>query len=99
QIRALNLIRAGLNGEAYFVETIFNPWNVAEKLSSPKEVMELKESNPKALHGALHAIAESEANHAKKAISAGAVGVFLAIANAQAGIMSRDHYRDFGAPY
>ena len=51
-------------GEAYFVETIFNPWNVAEKLSSPKEVMELKESNPKALHGALHAIAESEANHA-----------------------------------
>src|SRR5436190_1374432 len=99
QVRALELIRAGLNGEAYFVETIFNPWNVAEKLSSPKEVMELKESNPKALHAALHAIAESEATHAKKAISAGAAGVFLAIANAQDGIMSRDDYRNFSAPY
>src|SRR5438270_6314732 len=78
QIRALELIRTGLNGEAYFVETIFNPWNVAEKLSSPKEVMDLKERDPKALLAALHAISESEANHAKKAIAAGADGIFLA---------------------
>jgi uroporphyrinogen-III decarboxylase len=99
QLRALELIRAGLNGEAYFVETIFNPWNVAEKLSSPKEVMELKERDPKALHAALHAIAESEANHAKKSIAAGAAGVFLAIANAQDGIMSREDYRKFSEPY
>jgi uroporphyrinogen decarboxylase len=99
QVRALELIRKGLNGDAYFVETIFNPWNVAEKLSSPKEVMELKEKNPKALQAALHAIAESEANHAKKAIAAGAAGVFLAIANAQDGIMSREDYRKFSEPY
>ena len=76
QIRALELIRAGLNGDAYFVETIFNPWNVAEKLSSPKDVLELQQRNPKALQAALHAIAESEANHAKKAIATGAAGVF-----------------------
>src|ERR1035437_2807823 len=39
QIRALELIRNGLGGQAHFVETIFNPWNVAEKLSSPREVL------------------------------------------------------------
>jgi len=42
QIRALELIRDGLKGGAYFVETIFNPWNVAEKLSSAEEVQRLK---------------------------------------------------------
>src|SRR5215831_17927875 len=26
QIRALQIIRDGLGGEAYFVETLFNPW-------------------------------------------------------------------------
>ncbi len=99
QVRALELIRKGLGGEAYFVETIFNPWNVAEKLSSPKEVMELKERDPKALLAALHTIAESEAKHARKALDAGAAGIFLAIANAQDGIMTREDYRRFSEPF
>jgi len=38
QIRALELIRDGLHGNAYFVETLFNPWKVAENLSSVDEV-------------------------------------------------------------
>jgi uroporphyrinogen decarboxylase len=99
QIRALEMIRDGLKGEAYFVETIFNPWNVAEKLSSPQEVKKLKQENPKALQAALQAIAESEANHARKAVQAGAAGIFLAIANAQDGIMTQEDYRKFSEPY
>ena len=99
QIRALELIREGLNGEAYFVETIFNPWNVAEKLSSPAEVRKLRQENPKALHAALRTIGESEANHARKAIQAGAAGIFLAIANAQDGLMTQADYREFSEPY
>jgi uroporphyrinogen decarboxylase len=99
QIRALELIRKGLHGEAYFVETVFNPWNVAEKLSSPQEVLRLKSQNPKALLAALQVIAESEANHAKKTVAAGAAGVFLAIANAQEGIMTREDYRKFSEPF
>src|ERR1035438_3168463 len=38
QIRSLNLIREGLGGSAYMMETVFNPWNVAQKLSSKEEV-------------------------------------------------------------
>jgi uroporphyrinogen decarboxylase len=99
QVRALELIRKGLGGNAYFVETIFNPWNVAEKLSSPKEVIELKQRDPKALLAALQTIADSEANHARKAIAAGAAGIFLAIANAQEGILSREDYKKFSEPF
>jgi len=99
QLRALEIIRDGLAGQKYFVETIFNPWNVAEKLSSKEEVLRLKSENPKALLGALETVAESEANHAKKAITAGAAGIFLAIANAQDGILSREDYAKFSEPF
>jgi len=99
QLRALELIRGGLRGQAYFVETIFNPWNVAEKMSSPAEVLRLKQENPKALEVALEVIAESEASHARKAVAAGAAGIFLAIANAQDGIMTRADYARFSEPF
>ena len=99
QLRALDLIHDGLHGQAYFLETIFNPWNVAEKMSSAQEVMQLKSENPKALETALEVIAESEAGDARKAIAAGASGIFLAIANAQDGIMSQEDYARFSEPF
>lgn len=99
QIAALKLIRAGLAGEKYFVETIFNPYNVAEKLSSPETVKQLRQEKPQALLDALDVIAKSQVAHAKKALSAGAAGVFLAIANAQDGLMTREEYRKFSEPF
>ncbi len=99
QIRALELIRDGLAGSAHFVETVFNPWNVAEKLSSKEAVLKLMAEKPQALLDALEVIAKSEANHAKRAVAAGASGIFLAIANAQDGILSREDYGKFSAPF
>jgi uroporphyrinogen decarboxylase len=99
QIRALELIRDGLAGRAYFIETIFNPWNVAEKLSSPEDVRRLKEEKPQALLDALEVIARSEAAHARRAVAVGASGIFLAIANAQDGILSPAEYARFSEPF
>jgi uroporphyrinogen decarboxylase len=99
QRRALDAIRQGLNGSAHFVETIFNPWNVAEKLSSADEVKKLKAEQPQRLLDALTAIAKSEANHARLAIKAGASGIFLAIANAQTGILTPEEYARFSEPF
>jgi uroporphyrinogen decarboxylase len=99
QIKALELIRDGLDGRAYFIETIFNPWNVAEKLSSPAEVRRLKDENPKALLAALDAITVSEIDHAKRALEAGARGILLAVANANSKEMSVADYERFSAPF
>jgi uroporphyrinogen decarboxylase len=99
QIRALELIRDGLGGDAYFLETIFNPYKVAENLSSPAAVRELKDKNPQKLLDALEAIAKSEANHAKRAAQAGAAGMFLAIANAEPQVMSEADYAKFSEPF
>ena len=99
QIRALELIREGLGGSAYFVETIFNPWYVAEKLSSRQQVMALKQENPQKLLDAMEVFAKSEANHARRAVRAGAAGVFLAIQNAQEGFLTEDDYARFSEPF
>ena len=99
QIQALTAIRQSLGRQAYFIETIFNPWKVAENLSSTQEVLRLKEENPQRLLDALEVITKSEANHARRAVAAGASGIFLAIANAQDGVLSQDDYAKFSEPF
>ncbi len=99
QIKALEAINDGIAGRAHFVETIFNSWTVAEKLSSKDEVLRMKSENPRGLLAALEIIAESQTHHARKAVEAGASGIFLAIANAQEGVLSRADYAKFGEPF
>jgi uroporphyrinogen decarboxylase len=99
QLRALELIRRGLNGSAYMIETVFNPWNVAQKLSSKEEVLRLKDEKPQALLDALTVITDAEISHAKRAYAAGASGVLFSVANALAAEMSVDDYKKFSAPF
>ena len=99
QIRALELIRDGLHGEAYFIETVFNPWNVAQKLSSKDEVLRLKQEKPQALLDTLDVITQSEILHAKRAFEAGASGVLFSVANALREEMPLADYEKFSRPF
>jgi len=99
QVKALELIRDGLAGQKHFVETIFNPWNQATKVASKEAVMELMRTRPQALLDALEAIARSEASHARRALEAGASGIFLAVDNAQQGVLTLEEYRRFSEPF
>ncbi len=92
QIKALKLIDKELKGQAPFVETIFQSWTVAEKLSSKKAVDQLRHEDPKLLKKALRVISESQANHARLALDAGAAGIFLAVAAADNFVMSPEDY-------
>jgi uroporphyrinogen decarboxylase len=97
QVRALEMIRDGLAGSAYFIETIFNPYNQAQKISSKDEVRRLRQEQPQALLDALEAIGKSEAAHARRALAAGAEGVFLAIDNHPQ--LTPDEYAKFSEPF
>ena len=99
QIRALELIRDGLHGDAYILETAFNPWQVAVKLSSKEEVVRLQQGNPQRLLDALDVITQSHINHAKRAFAAGAAGVLFSIANANRAELSPADYAKFSAPF
>lgn len=99
QIRALELIHAGLNGDAYILETAFNPWQVAVKLSSKDEVLRLQKENPQRLLDALDVLTQSHINHAKRAFAAGASGILFSIANAKHDELSPADYAKFSAPF
>ncbi len=99
QIHALELIRNGLDGRKYFIETVFNPWSVAEKLSSPEEIQQLRKERPQVLLDALDIITQSEINHVKRALATGAAGILLSVANAKDSVLSRKDYLRFSAPF
>jgi len=99
QVRALEIIGRELKGGALFVETIFQPFNQAEKTSSPEKVKQWVQENPQALLDRLETIARAEANHARLALKAGASGIFLAISNATEGYLTREQYRKFSEPF
>jgi uroporphyrinogen decarboxylase len=100
QIRALELIRDGLGGSAYMMETVFNTWNVAQKLSSKEEVLRLKDENPQALLDALDVITRSEINHAHRVLAIkGVAGLLYSVANANRAEMSPADYDKFSRPF
>lgn len=99
QVRSLELIREQLQDRTYYIETVFAPWNVAEKLSTEAEVRRLKQEKPQQLADALEVIAHSQANHVKRALAAGASGIFLAIPTADVSALSREDYRKWSEPY
>jgi uroporphyrinogen decarboxylase len=99
QIRALEMIAQGLDGKHYFLETVFNPMNVAEKLSSKEELSRMIRQRPQTLLDALEVITQSSIHHARRALESGAAGIFLAVPNAHAGALSRQEYEQFSAPF
>jgi uroporphyrinogen-III decarboxylase len=99
QIKALEMIAKTLAGKAYFLETIFNPMNVAVKLSSKEGVRALLGERPQTLLDALEIITQSEINHARSALEAGASGIFLAVDNANAANLTPEEYRQFSGPF
>jgi hypothetical protein len=94
QIRALEQIHAGLGGEAHFVETLFSSYQVAEKLSSKEAVAKMKAENPQRLLDAIEVINRSQSSHARRAIAAGASGIFLSITTS-----ADPDYARFGEPF
>jgi uroporphyrinogen decarboxylase len=99
QLQALQLIRDGIGADNYFVETIFNSWSVAEKLTSREALLHLKANQPQKLIDALEIINRSLMNHARQAVSVGARGIFLAIQNAVPEVLTEEDYAKFSEPF
>ena len=95
QVKALKIIDRELKGKAPFVETIFQSWSVLEKLSSKKTIDQLRREDPSTLRKVLRAISESQGNHARLALDAGAAGIFLAVAAADDSVMDSQEYLKF----
>lgn len=102
QLDALALIRDGLRGEAYFIQTIFSPLSVAKYLvgNRPAPVVESIRDHAGDLRAALDVITETFANYSRASLDIGASGIFFATTGWAAGdLLTEDEYRAFGVEY
>lgn len=102
QLRALRQIGDGLNGEAYFMQTIFSPLSIAKYLAGNREgpIQTIIQDNPDALRAGLEVITETFADYARACVEAGASGIFFATTGwASADALDEESYRRFGRDY
>ena len=102
QLDALALIRDGLHGEAYFIQTIFSPLSVAKYLvgNRPGPVIESLRDHPDDLRAALETITRTFATYSEECLKTGASGIFFATTGWAAGdLLTEDEYRAFGIEY
>ncbi len=102
QLQALRLIRDGLAGEAYFIQTIFSPLSIAKYLvgNKPAVVRQSIAADPEAFQAGLDVITETFRTYVEATLETGASGIFFATTGwASAGTLGEEEYKRFGREY
>ncbi len=84
--------------EIPFIQTIFSPFTVANKLAGSKLFEDIK-TDPKAVHQALEVITQTNLNFIKANIEAGVSGFFFATQNASYDVNDEAVFEEFCVPY
>jgi uroporphyrinogen decarboxylase len=101
QIEALERICEALGGETHALQTIFNPLSYAADLvASDRDILDVMQSDPQALHGALEVITETFVEYARECLKAGAGGIFFATTDwASRDLLNEEQWEEWGRPY
>lgn len=98
QLKLLQVVAKRLKGAAFFVDTVFDPFYVAQR-TAKSVVFELLRSHPEAFKRGLEIITESLRSYVKAVIDIGAAGIFLAVNGATTDLFTREDFREFVKPY
>jgi len=98
QLRALSAIASELDGEAVFLDTVFDPWQTLRRSLAGEHLDRLMEEEPDAVLGALEAIAENLCGYCARSLEAGSAGIFLSIAAGRE-MIDRERFRRFVKPF
>ena len=102
QLEALRLIAGELEGEVPFVQTVFSPLSVIDRMANSDRdlVRRWMAEEPAALHAALEPVTETLATYSRAALGAGADGIFFATTEwGTRDACSDEEYDAFGRPY
>jgi uroporphyrinogen decarboxylase len=98
QFKALRIISRELKGRAYFIDTVFDPWQSIRRSVAGENMEHLAKNEPEALHAALSVVAENLIAYSRKSLEIGAAGIFMSVPAAKE-IVSRDVFLTFVKPY
>ncbi|MGD2269011.1 MAG: uroporphyrinogen decarboxylase family protein [Desulfobacterales bacterium] len=98
QFRALELIAEALRNDAYFIDTVFDPWQSIKRNMAGENIKALMADEPGALLEALDVVTDNLTAYCKKSLEIGAAGIFMSIP-AAAEIVSRQEFQTFVKPF
>ena len=98
QFRALEMIQAALKDEAYFIDTVFDPWQSLHRNLAAENMQHLMLNESQALLDALEIVADNLIAYCKIALKLGAAGIFLSIP-AGSEIINRQQFLQFVKPF
>jgi uroporphyrinogen decarboxylase len=101
QLRALELVNKGLNGEIPWIMTVFTPMSVAADLA-PSEAAFVKDlrEHPDNVRAAMEAVTETFINFSRACLDRGASGLFYATTSwATSDAVTEAEYRALAVPY
>ncbi len=98
QFKALEIIGQALQGRAYFMDTVFDPWQSLNRNLAAENMQHLMANEPQALLDALDVVADNLIDYCKISLGLGAAGIFLSIP-AGSEILDRDSFLVFVKPF
>jgi uroporphyrinogen decarboxylase len=98
QFKALRIISRELKGRAYYIDTLFDPWQSIRRTLAGENMEQLAQNEPDALHAALAAVAENLIAYARTSLEIGAAGIFMSVPAAKE-LVSREVFMTFVKPY
>ncbi len=97
QFKALEHISAELKGKAYFIDTVFDPWQSIRRNMAGENIEALMENEPDALLEALDIVADNLIAYCKKSLAIGTAGIFMSVPAASE-LISRKNFLRFVKP-
>jgi uroporphyrinogen decarboxylase len=98
QLKAMDILARELKDEAYFIDTVFDPWQILLRNLVGEHLMELIESAPEAVLDALEVVTDNTIAYCIEAIRRGAAGVFVSTFSAEKQL-PKEVYMRFAYPF
>ena len=98
QFEALEIIAGRLEGKAYFIDTVFDPWQTLQRHMAGARIGQLMAESPEAVTGALNVITDALIAYCLRSLQIGSAGIFVSVP-AAGEIIAHDDFLQFVLPH
>jgi uroporphyrinogen decarboxylase len=97
QLTAIRIVAERLKGKAYFIDTVFDPWQSLQRSIAGEHLANLVKTAPNELKVALDVAADNLIAYCRKALSLGASGIFMSVLASESQL-DRGIFLEFAKP-
>ena len=97
QLKAIRIIGKELKKKAYFIDTVFDPWQSLQRNVCGEHMPMLAKNHPRELTKALNVVAENLIAYCRRSIQNGSSGIFMSVLASKEQI-DKKYYLQFAKP-